>query len=409
MEELVLIHPPNPILQDPMMYFSLGLLYVASWAEKEGFRVKIVDLRDKTIDLRKVPRAKFYGMTATSGEINFAKRLSKKLKKRDPSCHTIIGGGHASLLPGDCIDHFDSVVIGDGENAIVEILKTRKKGIIKSPAIIDLDSVPFPARHLLPEKSIFSYTLFPGTKYGTSAKATSLISSRGCPYKCSFCANIPQRVRFRSADNFVEEVKHLIKDYNCYHFHFVDDNFTLNKKRLSEICRSLSSLNIHFRCHTRANLVSKEACIELKKAGCNELALGVESGDDSILKLMNKHLTVEQNIKAIKIIKDSGLLTKVFLVAGFPGETWDSIEKTKEFMRKARPHKWTLSTFTPYPGCEVWRTPEKFGVKILSKDWDGYWNFPDVSVIETDVATNEEIMKHREDLWKFLISDEWKK
>lgn len=408
-KDIIFIHPPNPVLIDPTMYFSLGLLYVAAYAIKENFKVGIVDFRDKTLDVSLVPRAPNYGITATSGEINNAKKLSKMLKERDPESNVIIGGPHASLLPDDCMEDFDTVVRGEGEKAIPHILRTGKRKLVSLPPIKDLDLIPFPARYLLPERSIFSYYLFPGTKYGTSAKATTLISTRGCPYKCAFCANIPQPVRFRSAENFVAEIKHLIKRYNCYHYHFVDDNFTLNEKRLKEICNKLEPLKVHFRCHTRANLVSEEVCKWLKKGGCRELALGVETGDNEVLKLMNKKLTIEENLEAVKIIKDSSLISKVFLVVGFPGETWKSIEKTKEFMRKAKPHKWTLSTFTPYPGCEVWRNPEKFGVKILTKNWDHYWNFPDISVIETDVASNKELMEHREDLWKFLISEEWRK
>jgi len=412
-KRVVLIQPPNPLLASPEMYFPLSLLYLGAVLEEHKHQVSIIDLRGwlGISEHMTFPKADFYGITATTGEIEYAKKLSKILKRRYP-CVTIVGGAHASLMPTDCVKDFDYVVVGEGEKAIVDIVEKEytpiQPGIVQGTIVEDLDSLPFPARHLLDESLIFSNTLYPGEKYGKGPNATTIISSRGCPYNCAFCANIPQPVRFRQPEPFVSEVKYLQDRYDCHYFRFVDDDFTLNKKRLLEICELLEPLKVHYKCHTRSNLLDAEMCEALKKSGCEEMGLGVETADDKVLQLINKRETVEDHRKAVRLIKEFKIRAKVYWMVGLPGETWETIQLNKQFMAAVIPDKWTLSTFMPYPGCDIWNNSDKYGVKIINRNFSDYWNFPKKIVIETDVASNKELYEHRYHFYNYLKSEAWK-
>jgi len=405
------------------MYFPLGLLYIAAVLENAHHRVKIADLRalpqlsNSSLEESVVTEsllhvvlseADFYGITATSSlEIADAKAIAQTLKELHPKAVTIIGGAHASIMPEDCVNDFDVVVVGEGEKAILDIVEKGVRGIVQGGFIKDLDSLPFPARHLLPEKAVFSPKLIEGEKYGEGPKATTIISSRGCPFSCSFCAQ-PHFVRYRSPELFVNEVKFLQDRYNCHHFRFVDDAFTLDKTRLFKICELLKPLSIHYRAQTRADLVSAEMCWALRMSGCDELAIGVESADNQVLRIISKSETVEDMKQAVRLIKASGMRAKTYWMTGLPKETWRSIELNKRFMQEVKPDRWTLSMFAPFPGCDIEKNPEKYGVKILNQDYSLYSNFSK-SFIQTDVASNTELNQHYQDFYLYLASEEWKK
>lgn len=422
MAKITLIQPPNPFLTTPTMYFPLGLLYIAAVLENAHHQVKIADLRampqlsSSALEESFVAEsflhvlldeADFYGVTATSSlEIADAKAISQTLKELHPKAVTIIGGSHASILPEDCTNDFDVVVVGEGEEAILDIVDGGVRGIVQGGFIKDLDALPYPARHLLPEKAVFSSKLIEGEKYGEGPKATTTISSRGCPYSCAFCSQ-PHFVRYRSPELFVNEVKFLQDRFGCQHFRFVDDAFTLNKERLFQICLLLQPLNVHYRAQTRADLVTDEMCKALRASGCDELAIGVESADNQVLKTVNKSETDEDMKQAVQLIKASGMRAKTYWMTGLPKETWLSIELNKLFMKEVKPDRWTLSMFAPFPGCNIERNPEKYGVKILNRDYNLYGNFSK-SFIQTDVASNEELNLHYQEFYKYLVSEEWK-
>lgn len=411
MADIVLIQPPNKVLSQPTMYFGLGLLYVAASLEETGHNVKIVDFRDKSIDFSLIPEADYYGITATTGEIEDAKFISHGLKKWRKNAITIIGGPHATILPQDCVEDFDYVIVGEGEKAIVEVLEGKWIGkLAHSPPIENLDSIPFPARHLLPEEAVFSQTLYMGEKYGKGPKSTTIISSRGCPFRCSFCANVlPQKVRFRSPENFVNEIKFLQDRYDCHHFRFVDDNFTLNKQRVLQICDLLEPCDVHYRAQARSNLLDAEICQALKTSGCEEMGLGVETADDHVLKLNNKQETVSHHKKAIRLLKEAGIYAKAYFMVGLPGSTNKTIQKNMDFVKETQIDKYTVSIFMPYPGCEVANNPEKFGVTILDKDYSHYWNFPEFPAHQLEHLSQRAIYEQYKQFCSWLRSGAWRR
>lgn len=410
--DIVLVQPPNPILSDPTTRWPLGLSYLEAVLLKDGVKVAIADLRDKEVDMSLIPEAPVVGITATTGEIGMAKEIARLVKERNPKTITIIGGAHATYLPYDCSEDFDMVVTGDGEKIILDIADRK---ITRQLEPIDLDSLPFPTRHPFS----FSDTLFEGTGYGKGPITTSIITSRGCPYTCAFCQEKPRPVRFRSPENVAEEIKEIIEKWDCHHFRFEDDNFTLKPGRFFEICRLLEPLKVHWRCHSRSDLFDREMARAMRLAGCDEVGFGVESADQRVSDIVNKKETLEQHIKAIRIAEDSGIKTKAFFMTGLPGETDEIVSLTKSFLERAQPSKIILSRFTPYPGSDVWANPAKYGVAWIDPEFSHYWNFPHSTTITyLDTVHDfenvgrcqmciEKMNRRYEQLHKLLWSGEW--
>ena len=413
--DIVLVHCPNRPLRTPTMYFSLGILYLAACLERDGFKVAICDLRDKEVDINLIPEANCIGVSFTTGESADAKKIAMLAKKRDPYCVTAAGGAHPSLMPEDVEDYFDAVVMGEGENAISGIADGDFAGLARQPRIEDLDSIPFPAWHLVPPDRLFSEALWFGEKYGQGPRATTVMASRGCPMNCHFCGQYMRLpVVFRSPENVAEEIRRLRDEYSVFHFRFEDDNMTLKKEWLFELCRLLKPLGCNFKGHSRSDLIDKESVAALKSCGFEELGLGVESADDRVLALANKKETREDHIKAVKVINNAGLRCRLYFVCSLPGQTWETIEINKRFMREIGRGaddqiKWTCSIFSPYPGCEFYKNSAKYGIRILDKEFDHYWNFPDCNLIALDGIPKKELDSQYKHFYNWLRSDSWRK
>lgn len=405
---------PNPKLHNPKMYGNLGLLYVAGAVERAGYDVVFVDLRgepdiSESVLLRIPSKITSVCISATTGEISYAKKLNAIIKRYRPRIRTIIGGPHASLLPRDC-EAFDVIVAGEGEYFAPIVVNPYwpHSGIYRQKRLTHIDPLAFPYWEGLPRKDLFSTKLMPGEKYGNCGKpAMTIITSRGCPFKCSFCGNMLNKpVVFRSPENVCAEVETLGNAYGVKDFRFEDDNFTLSKDRYFKMCLLLSELGITYKCHTRASLVTPERVKAAKKSGCIEMGMGLESGDDNVLEIVNKQERVEAYKEAIKIIQGEGLRAKVYLMSALPGETDESVDKTKEFMLTAKPDKWTLSVFTCYPGCDIWNNQASYGIRLLSKDFGQFWNFPDKVLHEfTDGTTAEELYQRYKNLYSWLVEN----
>ena len=397
MIDLCLVELPNDALDHPKMYFGLGNLYLAAAVQKAGFNVQICDFREKIGEL---PDAKFYGFSATTPQIVYAKELAKKVPGIGK---TIIGGPHASLMPDDCMDDFDYIVKGEGEEVLVYILQgLMQPGIIITSRIQNLDGLPLPAWDLVDEP--FSKTMYSGERYGEGELSVNIITSRGCPYDCYFCGNVFRKpVIYRSVLSIIDEIQELQKRGVGY-YRFVDDNFTLHPQ-FDSLCVNLGALEAHYRCHTRSNLITANKARWLKVSGCDECSLGIESADDKVLKLSGKNETVTLHKKASRIIQDAGLKLKAYWMSGLPGETNRTLELNKEFVREIHPDKWTFSTFVPYPGCEMYNHPEKFGIKLLNTSWDRWWNFSTEFNHVINGQTIEQMWKRYTDFYDFLIKE----
>ena len=407
-----LINPPRSYLIEPEAQAPMGLLYVAAVLEQEGWEVQYVDLAFQ----EEIPEADLYGITATSADYPDAVRVAESLKDRGGI--VVLGGRHATgvMVSGKgVIDHgvFDTVVVGEGENPIRKIAREYEsiKESSAFPVVIhqlpveDLDSIPFPARHLLPVqgKNIFAYR----ERYW-EGETTCLLTMRGCPFKCAFCTAGGERVRYRSVDNVITEIEHVIDTYGIREFRLSDDTFTLNRKRLLELLPRMKECGIFWRASVRAYPLDPELLQLMADSGCVELSYGIESGDQRVLDRINKGITLEQSRNAMKWTKEAGITVRALMIAGLPGETSQSAYKTIEFMEETRQY-WdiaALTNFVPLPGSPIWNKPRSFGVKLRSIDNFNFYLWkpgedgepvmtPIVNYIELEDLSEEQVTKNK--------------
>ena len=200
--------------------------------------------------------------------------------------------------------------------------------------------------------------------------------SRGCPFSCRFCAVMQKRVQYRSGKSVEEELNHLKTKYQIGGFAVVDDNFVVNKKRVIEICNSIKDLNLKWSALSRVDTVDYELLENMQNSGCIELKFGVESGSERILSAMGKNISCSQIRNAITLTKSLGIMVKVFLVHGFPGENMSSTNETIRLLKEIS-HMVTrvsLFRFVPLPGSFVFNNAKMFNLNILEHDmaWEGY-------------------------------------
>jgi len=378
---LCMIVPPSPFLADPEANAPLGTLYVAAYAQKHGYEVAARCLKDHNEDEWDLPEAEVYGISITTPLLSTSRKIAAKIKEEfGQDRKVVVGGPHPTVLPQETIfscPEFDSVVIGEGEKAILDVMEDAKAGKLKQiyngDAVQNLDEIPFPPRHLLPLDFIRTFEIMkhPYKPGGT----TCIIGSRGCPFACAFCPNIlPKKVRFRSVGNIVWEIHQIIDDYGIYQFKFQDDCFTLNRKLVFDLCDRLHEEDVALRIITRANLVNEELAKKLHYGGCRDVSLGTESGSNKVLKMNNKGMTVEQNERAYRTLKKAGLVTICNMIFGLPGEDEETVEETLSFLRRNREYidVVNMATLIPYPRTPIADNPTRFNVEILNGNYDDY-------------------------------------
>ena len=395
-----LINPPDPVVEDACWDEPLGLLYLGAVLEENGVEAEVVDLNfHNDFKILENMDADFYGLYCSSPLIKSALAVNSFLKETHPDAVRIVGGPHATCVPDDLVEHFDKVIVGEGERAILTALKDRSPKIISKIPIQDLDSIPYPARHLIPIKEYHR-------RVG-GLPSIGLITARGCPASCAFCSKVwGKTVRFRSAKNIIGEVEECIEQYNISALSIRDDTFTLNRKRLFEILNGFETLDVTWRCLTRVDQVDKKTLEAMRDAGCVQIVYGLESGNQQILDNLGKGTTVEQNFEAIKLTKEAGIEAKAAVIVGNPGETWETVQNTVDMVEKIMPDEAILCIFTPYPGSPVWEDPEAFGMKILTRDVTEYAAVgPDMTgnvVVETAEMSAQDITDaHRMALKRF--------
>jgi radical SAM superfamily enzyme YgiQ (UPF0313 family) len=370
----------------------LSLAYLASVLRDEH-EVKIIDsnILDYTMeDVRRELR-EFYpdivGVTSVTPSIPQAYHVAKMAKEVRNDCIVLIGGSHATFLPHQTLkecEFIDIVVREEGEETVQELLKAvengeiekvkgitfRKGGHIVSseprPFIKDLDEIPFPSWDLLP---IDKYQFY-GKRY------MAMLTSRGCPFGCSFCAS--SRLfggfwRCRSPENVLEEIKTIYENYKIRNIEFIDDTFTLNIRRAEEICNGIieQGLDISWGASSRVDTLTKGLVEKMKKAGCWILFLGIESGCQKILDAIGKRITVEQVRKAVKTVKQAGIKILGSFILGFPQDDDESIKQTINFAKSLDLDYAEFSILTPYPGTPVFDYATENNL-LLTRDWSKY-------------------------------------
>ena len=408
-----LINVPNPESIDDLLDEPLGLMYIASTLKKEEFDVRITNLAGKGYNWKDYISldSDIYGIQLYTPTSNIGIEIAKYIRENNPTSLLVCGGAHPStnIDSARLLQYFDIIVGGEGENEMVKIAKTFKEDNSKvydqkfrlSTPIEHIDSLPFPDRDLV---DIMKFH-----RKVNGKRSFGIIGSRGCPYHCSFCDRsvFGNKVRFRSVRSIFLEILNVLWLYNVDRFEFFDDLFTVSKNRLIDFRDRVKDLNIQYRCQGRTDILDPEIYKLLKESGCYSIGFGIESGNQKILDLMNKNNTVENNYKAIKIAQDFGIIVIGYFIIGFPGETVESINDTLEFIEKSNIDQAQAYQFTPFPGTEVYRNPDKFGVKILNNDWSEYWavrgeNGRGGKTIETKYLSADELENQMSNVRKFL-------
>jgi radical SAM superfamily enzyme YgiQ (UPF0313 family) len=404
MIRICFINLPQSNSLDPALDVPLGLLYVAAAAREAGADISCVDLAFDT----QLPYADIYAMQVHTTAYNAAIRARDQCKAINPNCLIIVGGPHPTAMPQETAKDFDIVVPGEGEWVVQDIIREKRfyPHIAPRQLITDLDSLRFPARDIVP---LHDYHRRVGDE-----QATSIITSRGCPFGCAFCSSkiMFDHVRYRHPDAVVAELTMLRDTYGFKSFVFYDDTFVLKRNRLYPLLERIKELGISFRCNGRAGYNTYEDFVRLKEAGCHTVSFGVESGSQKILDRINKHCRVEDNYQVIQDAKKAGLVAKAFLIVGLPGETWDTIEETKRFIDQADPDVYTLFRFVCYPGTPIWRNQKAYAVTTTSTHWDDYYDIAGQGTggdtLTTDTYNHQSIAEMQTSLLEHLAKREWR-
>jgi radical SAM superfamily enzyme YgiQ (UPF0313 family) len=366
----------------------LGLAYIASVLENAGHKVKIFDIcaLNLTVDEFRQALSDFSpelaGITVMTPGLFGALEAAKMAKAA--GAITVLGGPQLAIYPQETVAYpeVDYGIIGEGEYAmlgLVDVLggktppqaiqgliyKDKGSVIINNPAIVEnLDALPLPAYHLLPMER---YNSIIGD-YPTS----TMISSRGCPYRCHFCFKQPSddKIRFRTAKKVVEEMDYLVKQFKVREIMFYDDVLTFSRQHIMDICQEIlrRKLKIKWESPARVDNADRELLELMHQAGCVRLRYGVESADEGILKLMNKKINLEQVKETFRLTKKIGIETFAYFMIGYAHETSKTIEKTISFALELNPD-WAMFTMaTPYPKTPLYELALKEGV--LKND---YW------------------------------------
>ncbi|MEM2109929.1 MAG: radical SAM protein [Candidatus Odinarchaeota archaeon] len=387
--DVVLVYPYINVEYDRSIfrYPPLGLGYLASSIlnKKKDLSVKIVDCTFKTLEksISEIFRLnpKILGIYSMVTINHNAIRIARAL--RDHVNLMIAGGPLPTLTPESYLNEFDLVILGEGEKTIIEVLNEcesnrdwkKIKGIAyknnnkimitgRRSLIKNLDTIPFPARELFPNKE---YKWYWRKFHGYTS--TSIISTRGCPYTCDFCSNPVFGVSYRerSPSNVIEEMVE-IKELGYERVFFTDDCFTQNPKRIAEICEVIirENIDLEWECLSRADVITRKLAKLMFNAGCKRIFFGIESGNDRVLRIIGKKITKRDVERSIKITAKTGIKTGGFFILGYPGDTTDTIIETVNFSSGLPLDYLSYSFPYPIPGTGLYN---KVKDRIIRQEW----------------------------------------
>ncbi len=372
----------------------LGLLSIAAFLRRKGHAVAVLDClgpraaRGTDDSARQIldHRPDLVGFSATTSGFLDGYALASRIKALRPQVTTVFGGVHISAMGGRLLEDYpdiDHLCMGEGEETLSELadgngpeaitgLVWRENGkIVTNPPrqqIPDLDSLPFPAYDLLEgfpkgyHLPLFSYIHAPGA---------TMVTSRGCPYQCSYCDRsvFKKGFRYNSAAYVYAHMEHLRVGFGVRHLNIYDDLFTLNRNRIAELCDLLVTkpLGIQFNCAVRVGHADNELLRMLKAAGCLMVSLGIETGDADLLKIHKPGVYLDQVRETVGRIQACGLRAKGLFMMGLPGETVESIQKTGDFVLSLGLDDMNMAKFTPFYGAPVWKTILDEGT--VDDDW----------------------------------------
>ncbi|MGB3223350.1 MAG: radical SAM protein [Desulforhopalus sp.] len=405
---ILLVHPlgysaksaKNDVSRLANIMPPIGLASISAYLTANGLENDIIDCyahpdSDELItDYLQMEQPSFIGFSCTTSSFFDGERLANLAKSILPGIKVVFGGVHVSALKKEVLVtslSIDYVVVGEGEETVRELLSTREdqleevEGLVlrrsdgevrftgQRTKLLELDTLPFPDYSKLtgyPEAyslPIFNYPKVPNG---------SCLSSRGCPYACSYCDRSVFRRTFRynSADYLYRHVRYLQETYGIRHLNFYDDQFTFNRRRVVDFCNMIIArpLGVTYNCAARAEHLDFELLQLMKAAGCWMISLGIETGDEELLAAHRQNPDLQMMREKIGLIKRAGIRVKGLLMMGLPGETEESIRRSRNYVFSLPIDDFNLAKFTPFPGSPVYKQIKDGGTSlgIFEENWE---------------------------------------
>jgi len=428
---VLLIRPQTPDTSHSglvSVQYPINIGYLASYLKKNLIDCFVKDYEVENfsesglITYIKEIKPVLVGFSCMTPHILDAARIAGVIKSNFPEIKTVVGGVHPSAIPEQTLSEFtqfDIVVVGEGERTLLELYRKivssgsllDVEGIVfrsnaginnnpKRPFIEDLDEVPFPDRSLVDIGHYKRSHVSKGFSRNVM-KIAEIISARGCPYNCIFCASKvvhSNRVRFRSFSNIIAEIQEVIRIHKTEHLSFLDDTFTIKQEILEPVCDFVREKKLTFDCFTRVNDIDEKKIKMMVRSGCKKISFGIESGSPRVLKLLKKGITLPQIKEAFRLCRKFGLskIEGTFMVGSHPDETLEDVEMTRRLIFKLRPDIMALFVTIPYPGTEFNRILKERKL-LLHEKWEEFnllftnpsWKLCNISPIELKgIVTN---------------------
>ena len=415
---------------------AMGLAYLASYGESRGAECRIFDAyfegwsRETLVDQVAAYQPDLIGMTAMTHEIAACAEVARSVKQ-SIDAPVVVGGCHVSALPHRTLEEypaFDFGITGEGELPFADLVERWRPGSDRGPlsqirglVMRNGDEIVFDGggRHLtsaelddLPMPAFDKY-------FGTDRRALAgpddyytVMSSRGCPYRCTFCMRVlGQKVRRRSTERLLAEIEYAVEHYGAHTFNFSDEILLMKTRRTTEILEAMieSGLSRRIRWNglTRADMVTDELVALAKRAGCVKLEMGVESGDDHKLQAMNKRITVDQVRKAVRIIKRHGISLGTYFIIGHPNETERSANRTVDLAVELNTDTIAVGAMVPYPGTRIYEMARQGlgGYTLLTEDWSTYDKYGGRALQLDNLSLSDIVALQRKAYLKFYFKN----
>ena len=401
--------------------FPFYLAYATAILERAGHQCLLVDgVAERLPESEFIQRAAAFQPDITLLEVSTASlatdlRQAQAIKDRCPQTRVVLCGIHLDMYrPGFLDEHplVDFVLKGEYDLVVETLVRAieNQTGFSQAPNLVyrgedgvarenprddviqDLDAIPWPARHFLP---MLNYWDLPG---GIPEPSLQMWSSRGCPFKCTFCA-WPQimygnnQYRVRNPVDVVDEIEAMVKQYGFRSFYFDDDTFNIGKKRILALCEEIQrrGLNLPWAAMSRADTSDRETLKAMKEAGLMAIKYGVESGSQELVDNVQKNLNLEKVEEMVCVTRELGINQHLTFSFGLPGETWETVRKTIDFAKRLNPETVQFSIMTPFPGSTFYQMLERDG-KLLTKDWSQY-DGGTTAVIRTGALSGKDLEK----------------
>lgn len=406
-----------------------NLAMLASYIRENGqYEPEILDLELE--DLNTIPQiadrvisrnSRYLGFSTLTPRFPTILKICQEIKRKSPEMKTIIGGPHISGRPLDCkYEGIDFGIVGEGEIGLLSLLQTLRgkedcskvpnlvyknnSGELivnaRAPFIKNLDSLPLPAWDLLDMQAYRDPPFF-----GEEPHA-GVFTTRGCPQNCLFCASKvtwERRLRFRSIDNIMQEFTELKQNFGIRNLYFYDDHFATKEARTLALCERMKPLNLRYIAQIRADSITPKLAEALKDSGCISAALGIESGNEEMLKKIRKNETKEEMRAAVKMLKAVGVPITTSYILGLPGDTHETIQQTLDFARELNTEQMKFMLLTPVPGTDVYRLAVER--KLLDpKDFEQMENttYYDRTAVNLSNVSTEDLLRYQDIAYREL-------